>query len=349
MKIAYLTDAVYPYNKGGKEKRLFEISTRLAKKGHDVHIYTMEWWKGSKIIKENNVTLHAISHLYPLYTRNGKRSIKEALAFSSYVFCALFKEDFDILDVDHMPYFPIFPAWLICKIKRKKMIVTWHEYWGDYWFDYLGWKGIFGYGVELVSSLFGKKIAISGLTKKRILGKSQYIPNGVNISLIQSVKPKRKFDVLFVGRLIKEKNVDLVISSVKDKFKLGIIGKGPEEERLMNLAQKYSNIAFLGDVKDQKEVYSYMKGAKVFAFPSEREGFGIVVLEALVCGTPVLVLDAENNASRFLVDKEFVCKKENFEEKLKTYVKSSSSLSFNRNKYNWGRIIKDIEGVYRSE
>src|SRR3989338_2433701 len=349
MKIAYLTDAVYPYNKGGKEKRLFEISTRLAKKGHDVHIYTMEWWKGSKIIKENNVTLHAISHLYPLYTKNGKRSIKEALAFSSYVFFGLWKEDFDILDVDHMPYFPIFPAGLICKIKRKKMVVTWHEYWGDYWFDYLGWRGIFGYGVELLSSLFGKKIAISLLTKKRILGKSQYIPNGVNISLIQSVKPKRKFDVLFVGRLIKEKNVDLVISSVKDKFKLGIIGKGPEEERLMNLAQKYSNIAFLGDVKDQKEVYSYMKGTKVFAFPSEREGFGIVVLEALSCGTPVLVLNEKNNASRFLVDKELICTRENFEDKLKKFVKNPCSLNFNREKYSWERTVKRIEEVYRSE
>ena len=106
MKIVYISDAVYPYNKGGKEKRLFEISTRLARRGHDVHIYTMNWWNGPKVIKENGVSLHAISPLYPLYTKSGKRSIKEALAFSSYIFQGLIKEDFDILDVDHMPFFP---------------------------------------------------------------------------------------------------------------------------------------------------------------------------------------------------------------------------------------------------
>ena len=235
------------------------------------------------------------------------------------------------------------------------MIVTWHEYWGDYWFDYLGWKGIFGYGVELVSSLFGKKIAISGLTKKRILGKSQYIPNGVNISLIQSVKPKRKFDVLFVGRLIKEKNVDLVISSVKDKFKLGIIGKGPEEERLMNLAQKYSNIAFLGDVKDQKEVYSYMKGAKVFAFPSEREGFGIVVLEAFAQKTPVITSNSGglpwvNDVGLIFEDNNL----QDLEEKLRLLInnkelrKEIAEKGYEKAKdYTWEKISLKFEEIYK--
>jgi glycosyltransferase involved in cell wall biosynthesis len=40
-KIVFVSDAIYPYMKGGKEKRLHEITTRLARMGHDVHIYTM--------------------------------------------------------------------------------------------------------------------------------------------------------------------------------------------------------------------------------------------------------------------------------------------------------------------
>ena len=65
MKIAFVHDAIYPYNKGGKEKRLFEIVKRLSKK-HDIHIYCMKWWKGPKIIKRGNVHLHALSKYVPL-------------------------------------------------------------------------------------------------------------------------------------------------------------------------------------------------------------------------------------------------------------------------------------------
>jgi hypothetical protein len=46
MKIAYVYDAVYPWVKGGAEKRIYELSRRLAKRGHDVHCYGMKWWQG---------------------------------------------------------------------------------------------------------------------------------------------------------------------------------------------------------------------------------------------------------------------------------------------------------------
>jgi len=64
MNIAIVSDAIYPYNKGGKEKKIFEISTRLVKKGHRVTIYCMKWWKGKDIKVENGVILNAISPLY---------------------------------------------------------------------------------------------------------------------------------------------------------------------------------------------------------------------------------------------------------------------------------------------
>src|SRR5260221_6272725 len=82
IKIAIVSDAIYPYNKGGKEKRIFEISTRLAKLGYDVHIYCMKWWSDKEDEKvENNVHLHAISKLYPLYSGQ-RRSITQAFFFA---------------------------------------------------------------------------------------------------------------------------------------------------------------------------------------------------------------------------------------------------------------------------
>ena len=54
MKIAFVYDAVYPWVKGGAEKRIYELARRLASKGHQVHWYGMGYWwaeKGKKDIE----------------------------------------------------------------------------------------------------------------------------------------------------------------------------------------------------------------------------------------------------------------------------------------------------------
>jgi glycosyltransferase involved in cell wall biosynthesis len=60
-------------------------------------------------------------------------------------------------------------------------------------------------------------------------------------------------------------------------------------------------VDFRHDVREQKEVYSLVKAAKVFVFPSAREGFGIAVLEALACGIPVVTTSAPDNLAQHLV------------------------------------------------
>ncbi len=344
MKIAFISDAVYPYMKGGKEKRLHEISTKLAKKGHDVHIYCMRWWDGDEVIKEKGVYLHAISPFYTLYTKKGKRSIKEAIMFSLHILPKMIREDFDIIDVDHMPHFPVFPAWLLSKLKRKPLVVTWHEFWGKYWFTYLGWKGAIGYVIEWLAKLCSKNIiCVSELTRRRLNKPVNLIYNGINLNSIRKAKPsKQKFDILFVGRLIKEKNVKLIIKTVKDKYKVGIVGEGPDKKRLERLARKYPNIKFLGRVPN---VYSYMKSAKLFVFPSTREGFGIVVIEALACGLTTVVLDYPDSASKYLVPEEFVANEKNLLEKIENAF--GKKIKLDKKKYSWKNITNQVEKVYK--
>jgi glycosyltransferase involved in cell wall biosynthesis len=318
MKIVYVSDAIYPYNKGGKEKRLFELTTRLAKMGHDVHIYTMHWWDGPEAERvENGVTLHAISKLYPLYTGD-RRSIKEGVMFGLACF-KLFHAKFDVIDVDHMPFFPILSTWIVCALRRKKMYATWHEALTTQdWVNYMGKAGYVASFIERICIRLPHFITAASAQTQRILGsyhgRTQRVglaASGIDLELINSVKPVRaKCDVLYVGRLVKDKRVDLLIDAFAlvaqqdKKATCMIIGHGVEKSNLQRQITRRKltgRVTLLDPLAEASQVYGYMKRAKVFVLPSMREGFGIVALEALACGTPVVTINVPANAAKDLI------------------------------------------------
>ena len=318
MRIYFVSDSIYPYNKGGKEKRLYELSTRLASMGHDVHICTMHWWKSlDKHRVENGVTLHSISRNYDMYSSN-RRSIKQGLLFGLACFKLLGKK-FDVIDVDHMPFFPIFSTWLVCVLMHKKLYATWHEALKrSDWIDYMGISGNVAALIERISIRLPYRITATS-TQTAALIKSELkrstkvsmVPSGVDIKLIAGVKPSKVHcDVLYVGRLVKNKNVDLLIRAVqimsikKTDVKCIIIGSGIEKLHLTKLISELNlsnNVRILDPLPTAEAIYSYMKAAKVFCLPSSREGFGIVALEALACGIPVVTVDSPANATKNLV------------------------------------------------
>lgn len=91
---------------------------------------------------------------------------------------------------------------------------------------------------------------------------------------------------LTASRLVPYKRIDLIIEAfarMPDK-KLIVIGSGPEKERLK--AKAVSNISLIG-YQEFDSLKSYMQKAKAFVFAAE-EDFGIIVVEAMACGTPVI-------------------------------------------------------------
>ncbi|MCX6810964.1 MAG: glycosyltransferase [Candidatus Berkelbacteria bacterium] len=90
---------------------------------------------------------------------------------------------------------------------------------------------------------------------------------------------------LFVGRFVPYKKADLVVEAFnKLEFELRLIGTGHEEEKLKSIAK--DNIKFLGRASDEV-LFENLKSASAVIFPSE-EDFGIVPVEAMACGTPVI-------------------------------------------------------------
>lgn len=322
MKIAFVYDAVYPWVKGGAEKRIYEIGKRLAENGHEVHLFGVKWWEGEDVIEYEGMVLHGVCRSRDLYV-NERRSISEAMIFSISLFRPLMKEKFDIIDVSVFPYFSCFTVKAVSVLRSTPAFFTWHEVWNDYWYEYMGRVGVFGLVIErIVSKISSNTIAVSDMTKKNLesLGldvqKITVVPNGIDLDRILAISPANKIcDILFIGRLIKEKNVDILLKSMTRFFfknpaaKLHIIGQGPEKEKLLTLVENlgvHDNAEFF-DFMEYGELLGRIKSSKVLVLPSSREGFGIVVIEAFACGTPVVTVKAKRNAAQYLVNSSCGC------------------------------------------
>jgi glycosyltransferase involved in cell wall biosynthesis len=319
IKIAYVMDAIYPYNMGGADKRLWELARKLAEDGeHDVHIYGMKWWHGPDTIVTDNVHLHGVCKVRELYNENGVRSIKEALIYALKVLPPLLKADYDVIDCNQFPYFPCFSGKIASIIRRKPLVITWLEVWDAYWSEYIGATcGCIGKAVEqLTMRLPDGMVAISQKTKSDLVRckvKPQLIdviPVGIDLERIVNIAPSPKAtDVLFAGRLIQEKRVDLLLNALAlakmdlPTISCVIIGDGPERGPLERLAAELElndNVAFSGFV-DQDGLTAQMKSSKVLVLPSVREGFGLVIVEANACKLPVISISHEMSAVRELI------------------------------------------------
>jgi len=377
MKIAYIYDAVYPWVKGGAEKRIYEIGKRLADKGHEVHWYGIGWWfegNNGRTIDHDGIILHGVCEPMQLYV-DGRRSIKEAIYFAEKLLPKLVKERFDVIDCQEFPYFPCFTAKVHSLLRRTPIIITWYEIWGDYWFEYLGKKGIFGYLIEKITLKLPDLIIANSEKIKDDLtsvgvdtNKIKVSPNGIDYQWISEISPKNEeLDILYAGRLIEHKNVDVLIKAINivkkeiPDIKCGVIGDGPERERLERLSKDLgleNNVKFFGFLEKSEEVLAYMKSSKVFALPSMREGSPVTAVEANACGLPVITVDHPNNGTVSLIkegENGFICElnEESMAEKIVLLLADESLRSQmskrsveHAKRYDWNVITRDLEKIY---
>lgn len=314
MRIAYVYDAVHPWQTGGVQKRVWELARRLAD-DHDVHWYGFHYWDGPAVVEREGVTLHGVADPGTLYV-DGRRSITEALRFAAYVARPLAAERFDVIDCQEFPYFHCFSSKLAAALRRTTLVMTWHEVWGDYWYEYLGGKGALGKLIERATATApDHHVAVSERTRDDLAGLGasapHYLPNGISMAEVEDApEADADVDVLFAGRLIPAKNVAALVEAI-DRLRdddpdvqCTVVGEGPERQRIERLVGERGladNVTVRDFFEEYADVLGLMKAAEVFALPSRREGFGITALEAMACGTPVVTTDHPRNAARDLV------------------------------------------------
>jgi len=123
---------------------------------------------------------------------------------------------------------------------------------------------------------------------------TEIIPYGVAIDQNNTIKIKNNLvpKIIYLGRLIDGKGVDLLLRASKDldiNHQLVIVGDGPTRRSLENLAKQLKNrsVVFVGEKKPE-DALKILKTANVLVSPSYSEGFGITILEAGSLGVPII-------------------------------------------------------------
>lgn len=166
-----------------------------------------------------------------------------------------------------------------------------------------------------------------------------------------------KYKILgYIGRVAEDKNLNVLLELSKNKdnsinngnYKVVIIGPAQTEEQLDYLRNKYPEVIFTGS-KELNELPPYYANLDVFVFPSQKDTFGIVQLEALSCGTPVAAYYI-NGPKDIIKDDKVGCLEKNLTGSLNTVIKQSLTLKredcrqyiLNNPQYSWQNAAKDL-------
>lgn len=322
MRICLIYDCLFPYTVGGAERWYRNLAERLADEGHEVTYVTLrQWERGERLELDPRIRVVAAGPRMTLYT-GGRRRIAPPLVFGAGVLWHLLRHGrrYDVVHTCAFPYFSLLAAALVRPLARYGLVVDWFEVWSrDYWRSYLG--GLGGRVGELVQRLCAlvpqRAFCFSDLHAARLREQGLRGPVTVLRGLYRSpthpIEPAipRKADplVLFAARLIPEKRVTAGVAAVARAAQRisglrGIFyGDGPEREALHAAIAEHHAESFIsapgfvaGDAVERD-----MRRALCVLLPSEREGYGMVVVEASAHGTPAVVAAAPDNAAVELV------------------------------------------------
>ena len=317
LRIALAYDARYPDHHGGAERRYHEIASRLAEK-HHVEYITWGHPGDSTADASAGYQVRSIGPAPPLYGTDGKRTVREAVSFAARILPRLVQGRYDVIDCSATPYVPLYACWLASRVSRTPLVVTWHEFWGDHWLRYLPQRpAVARVARQLENSgrrIGDRLVPVSAYTARR-MGVSEDDPrvrivgNGVDVDEIRTASPQLRTDIVYVGRLIDDKRVDMLLhaigrlSTAFPEVSCLVVGEGPERPALESLVTALGlgqQVRFAGSLASQ-EVYGHLKTAQVLVLPSVREGFGIVVLEAQAAGAVPIVVRSPASAAPDLI------------------------------------------------
>jgi glycosyltransferase involved in cell wall biosynthesis len=314
MHICLVYDCLYPYTVGGAERWYRNLGERLAAEGHEVTFLTRRQWERDTDVDVPGVRVLAVSPRMELYA-HGRRRLLPPVLFGLGVLRHLLRDgrNYDVVHTASFPYFSVLAAATVQKRCGYRLVVDWHEVWTRaYWRDYAGpVAGRIGWRIQRAClRLPQRAFCFSRLHERRLRelgfdGKLTRLEGQYAGTPADAPEPARPV-VVFAGRHIPEKRVPALVSALAKlpDVRAEIYGDGPERERVLaaiahdGLAGRVAAPGFV----DEATLEQAMATALCFVLPSQREGYGLVVVESAAKGVPSVVVDGADNAARDLVD-----------------------------------------------
>src|SRR5215204_1828072 len=312
MRVCLVFDCLYPHTVGGAERWYRNLAEDVARRGHSVTYLTLLQWDPEAGPGLPKVDVIAVAGRAELYA-HGRRSIGAQLRFACGVFWHLVRHGgrYDVVQTPalHLSLLAVLAA---RPFRGFKLVVDWFEVWTrEYWLDYLGGvAGRLGWWGQRISArakhhalCFSRRHA-QRLEKMGYSGEITVIEGLLSPGLEASEPLAAEPSVVFAGRLIPEKQASAIVPAVAlareriPELRATIFGDGPEREALLRLIDVRGLEAAVrapGFVAGEL-VEDAVKRALCLVFPSRREGYGLVVVEAAAVGTPTVVVDGPDNA-----------------------------------------------------
>jgi glycosyltransferase involved in cell wall biosynthesis len=313
VRVCLVYDCLYPYTVGGAERWYRNLAERLVAEGHDVTYLTRRQWDGEAEVP--GVRVLAVAPRMELYAR-GRRRLLPPLVFGIGVWRHLrrHRRSYDVVHTASFPYFPLLAAAAARRHGGFRIVVDWHEVWTRaYWRRYAGRvAGELGWRVQRAclrvpqrafcfSRLHEQRLRDEGLTAFVTRLEGQY----AGPAAPAEPRPARAV-VVFAGRHLPEKRVPALVAALaRIPDMLGeLYGDGPDRDavlaaiRVDGLEERVRAPGFV----DRAVLDEALATALCFALPSEREGYGLVVIESAAQGVPVVVVAGPENAATELVE-----------------------------------------------
>ena len=297
MKIAMVGQ--FPPHVGGVGVHIHTLSKKLVEEGHEVYVITYPHKEikdidGIHVIGTKGLNIPGVRGL--MFKKNAKKALKNLLE----------KENIDII---HGHY--LFPAGAAAvEVGKENNIKTYVTAHGSDMFELYKSQPLMrptiksvlkdADGVFAVSNALKHEIIVTGVVG--IANKTKISWNSVDVdkfSLKENDSFKREYKlegkpvVLFVGNLIKRKNVDSLLEAKKianSDYYLVIVGDGPLFKKLRKKVddENIRDVIFTGSRDDVEDI---IPSCDILMLPSFSESFGLVLIEALACGKAVIGSD----------------------------------------------------------
>jgi len=367
MKIALVSpyDFTYP---GGVTNHISALERHLTRMGHEVKVIA----PASQVVSVFGDRFIPIGKPRPIPTSGSIARITISIRLASTIKTVLSREKFDIVHL-HEPFMPMLCS-AVLRFSDTANIGTFHAYQGSPGYSF--GRPITTFLLNRRARKLNYKIAVSRpameYASKYVPGPYEIIPNGIDLEhFTADISPIEDFrdgklNILFVGRLEKRKGLNYLLKAYKQvktevpNTRLIIVGPGV---RLRRKYEKQVNRDGLKDVifigyASQDELPRYYKTADIFCAPAtSQESFGIILLEAMALGTPVVATSVAGYSSVITHGEEGLLvpprDEKNLAQSLITLLKDESLRRqmgargiLKAKKYDWEEVTRSVLDCY---